>query len=64
MGVGSVATNIDDHCQFTIWIGQRFLVDKVRDGPIEVNTVDEDIGFQKLAFILSHLTRKGSTHTQ
>lgn len=59
MGVGSIATDIDDHRQFTIWVGQRFLVDKMRDGPIEVNTVDEDIGFQKLAFTPSHLTGEG-----
>lgn len=49
VGVSSVATDIDNNCQLTIGIGQRFSVDEVGDGLIEVNAVDKDIGFLRLA---------------
>lgn len=49
MGVGSVAADINNNCQSTIGVGQRCLVDEVGDGLIEVNAVDKNVGFPKLA---------------
>lgn len=49
VGVSGVATDIDNNCQLTVRVGQGFPVDEVRDGLIEVNAVDEDIGLLRLA---------------